>query len=117
MKRLLLAVLASSIASLAYAHTKLATSSPASGASVATPTELVLEFGGDVRLTAVALTAASGAEIQLDPVPTAVASKFAVAVRAPLTPGEYLVVWRAVGADTHIVSGEFRFSVAATHSH
>jgi methionine-rich copper-binding protein CopC len=116
MKRFLLAVLAFQVAR-SHAHTKLATSSPAAGASVPAPTELVLEFSGDVRLTAVSLTATSGAEMKLDPVPTAVASKFAVAVREPLAPGEYVATWRAVGGDTHIVSGEIRFGVAAALSH
>jgi methionine-rich copper-binding protein CopC len=112
MKRFLLAVLASSALSVAYAHTKIAATTPAAGASVQSPQELVLEFAGEVRLTAVTLTAASGAEVHLDALPTAIASKFAVAVHGSLAPGEYLVVWRAVGGDTHIVSGEFRFNVA-----
>ena len=112
MKRLLFAVLATSALSLAHAHTKLATTSPAANATVAAPKELVLDFGGDVRLTAVTLTAASGAAVPLAALPTEVASKFTVAVRAPLAAGDYVVVWRAVGGDTHIVSGEFRFSVA-----
>ena len=117
MKRLLLAVLAFSALSLAYAHTKLATSTPAAGASVSAPKELVLEFGGDVRLTALSLTAASGTEVKLDPLPTAVGRKFVLAVLEPLTPGEYVATWRAVGGDTHIVSGEIRFTVAAAPSH
>lgn len=112
MKRLLLAVLAASALSVAYAHTKIAATAPAAGASVSAPTELVLEFGGEVRLTAVTLTAASGAEVRLDALPTAIAKRFAVAIGRPLAAGEYRVVWRAVGGDTHIVSGEFRFNVA-----
>jgi hypothetical protein len=102
---------------VAAAHTKLAGSSPSADALVPAPTELVLEFGGDVRLTAVSLATAGGAAVQVDAVPTVPASKFSLAVREPLAPGEYVVVWRAVGGDTHIVSGEFRFSVAGAHSH
>ena len=117
MKRFLLAMLASSVLSLAHAHTKLATSTPAAGASVPAPKELVLEFGGDVRLTAVSLTAPSGVDVKLDPVPTEPGRKFVLAVLEPLAPGEYVAIWRAVGGDTHIVSGEVRFTVAAAHAH
>jgi methionine-rich copper-binding protein CopC len=34
-------------------------------------------------------------------------------VHEPLAPGAYKVVWRAVGGDTHIISGEFGFTVVA----
>ncbi len=35
-------------------------------------------------------------------------------LQAPgLDPGEYVVSWRAVGADTHVVTGEIRFTVSA----
>jgi methionine-rich copper-binding protein CopC len=49
--------------------------------------------------------------------PTAVAARFAVAVREELAPGDYVIAWRAVGGDTHIVSGEVHFKVTAAHSH
>ena len=69
-------------ASAAHAHTALKTSSPAEAATVAAPVkELVLEFGGDVRLTAVSLTAADGAKKAVGDVPTAIAAKFTVPVR------------------------------------
>jgi methionine-rich copper-binding protein CopC len=32
-------------------------------------------------------------------------------VSAALAPGAYVIQWRAVGADTHIVSGEIGFVV------
>ena len=102
----------------AAAHTKLASTVPAEGASAPAPVkELVLEFAGDVRLTAVALTDASGAKKTIADVPTAVAAKFTLAVRDELAPGAYVVTWRAVGADTHVVSGEIHFSVMTAHSH
>ena len=49
--------------------------------------------------------------------PTAIQKKFTVAIRDELAPGAYVATWRAVGADTHVVSGEIKFSVAAAHSH
>ena len=119
MKQMLFAVVAlAGLAVPAYAHTPLASSAPAAGSTVPAPVkEIVLEFGGDVRLTALALTDATGAKKALADLPTAVQKRFAVTVRDELAPGAYVATWRAVGADTHVVSGEIKFSVAAAHSH
>jgi methionine-rich copper-binding protein CopC len=101
-----------------YAHTPLTSSQPAAGGTVSAPVkEIVLEFGGDVRLTALALTDANGAPKKVAEVPTEIAKKFTLAIRDELAPGNYVATWRAVGADTHVVSGEIKFSVAAAHSH
>lgn len=95
------------------AHTPLQSSTPAAEASVAAPKAIELAFGGEVRLTAVTLTDAGGTAKHLDDVPTEIGTKFTLAVHEPLAPGGYKVVWRAVGGDTHIVSGEFAFTVTA----
>jgi copper resistance protein C len=118
MKRWSLILAASALfAGAAHAHTALKSSSPAEGASAAPVKEIVLEFAGDVRLTAVTLTAADGARKAVGDVPTAIAATFTVPVRDELAPGAYVVAWRAVGGDTHIVSGEIHFTVTAAHSH
>lgn len=107
---LVLAVVASE---LALAHTELSLSVPAKGVAVAGPVaELKLEFAGDVRLTAVSVHDAMGHELPVQAPPTEVGSKFALALPEPLAEGKYIVTWRAVGADTHIVSGDFQFSVS-----
>jgi methionine-rich copper-binding protein CopC len=111
MKRLIALALGLTLAAFAQAHTPLRTSVPAADASVAAPKALELTFGGDVRLTSVSLTDSGGAAKHLDAVPTAVASTFSLGIHEPLTPGPYKVVWRAVGGDTHIISGEFGFTV------
>jgi methionine-rich copper-binding protein CopC len=116
MKRLFAMVCAASLAFAAYGHTKIAATSPAADASVAAPRVLELEFAGDVRLTSVTLTDSKGAQFHLDAVPTEVASTFELAIHETLAPGDYIVVWRAVGGDTHIVSGEFAFKVVAAPS-
>ncbi len=108
-----LLVLAMVASELALAHTQLSLSVPAKGATVAAPVaELKLEFGGDVRLTAVSVRDALGHELPVAAPPTEVSSKFALALPEPLAEGMYVVTWRAVGADTHIVSGDFKFSVS-----
>jgi methionine-rich copper-binding protein CopC len=120
MKRWSLAVAAAAAlaAAAAQAHTALKSSSPAEGASAAAPVkEIVLEFGTDVRLTAVTLTAADGAKQAVGDVPATIAARFALPVRDELGPGQYVVTWRAVGGDTHVVAGEIRFTVTAPRSH
>ena len=100
----------------AHAHTPLVSSTPANEASVPVPVkEIALQFGGDVRLTALALADAAGVKKDVGDVPTALAAKFTVAIRDELAPGAYVATWRAVGADTHVISGEIRFTVTASH--
>ena len=111
MKRLIAIAFGFALAVAAHAHTPLKTSVPAADAAGPAPKTLELTFGGDVRLTSVALTDAGGASKHLDAVPTAIASTFSLGIHEPLAPGAYKVVWRAVGGDTHIISGEFGFTV------
>jgi methionine-rich copper-binding protein CopC len=117
MRRSIAALLAFAFALAAHAHTQLKTSSPAADASVTAPKAIELTFAGDVRLTALTLTDAAGDAKHLDAVPTEIASTFSLAIHEPLAPGAYKIVWRAVGGDTHIVSGEFGFTVVAAHAH
>ena len=112
----LLAIFAATMlfSAVAEAHTPLVASVPAAKATVSGPVkEIVLEFGGDVRLTAVVLTDAQGAMKKVAAAPAAVAKKFTLAIEEDLRPGAYTVTWRAVGSDTHVASGDFRFTVAA----
>jgi len=111
MKRLIALGLGLALAAAAHAHTPLKSSVPAADAAVAAPKTLELTFGGDVRLTSVSLTDSAGAAKHLDAVPTAIASTYSLSIHEPLAPGAYKVVWRAVGGDTHIISGEFGFTV------
>lgn len=113
MKRGFAIVLGLALAAAAHAHTPLKASAPAANASVPAPQTLELTFDGDVRLTSVQLADAKGVAKHLDAVPTAIASKFTLSIHEPLAPGEYKVTWRAVGGDTHIISGDFGFTVVA----
>ena len=113
MKRLIAFALGLALAAAAHAHTPLKTSVPAADASVPAPKSIELTFGGDVRLTSLTLTDSAGAAKHTDAVPTEIASTFSLSIHQPLEPGAYKVVWRAVGGDTHIISGEFGFTVVA----
>ena len=81
---------------VALAHAHLTGSSPADGSHVAdAPTTLVLSFSEAAQLTA---PAAAQARIRV-PLPA-------------LAAGDYVVSWRALGADGHLVPGQIRFTIA-----
>jgi len=116
MKRptLLILGLVALVALDAQAHTRLTASTPADAALTSSPPEqIVLEFNAEVRLLAVTLEHHGGEAVELGSVPGDARQAFTVAMPAELAPGEYVVTWRAVGADTHVVSGEIHFVVAA----
>ena len=117
MKRLIALAFGLALAAAAHAHTPLKTTVPAADASVPAPTSIELTFGGDVRLTSLTLTDSAGAAKHTDAVPTEVAATFSLTIHEPLGAGAYKVVWRAVGGDTHIISGEFAFTVVAAPAH
>jgi methionine-rich copper-binding protein CopC len=98
----------------ATAHTRLSAATPADSAVVkSSPVEIVLEFNGKVRLLTVNLESSNAQIVELGELPQTVAERFALPVPESLPPGDYIVSWRAVGADTHPVSGQIHFSVAA----
>ncbi len=102
------------LATSALAHTVLSSSVPAQDTLVAAaPEELVLTFSTEVRITALTLTDAASVSYDLGALPTTAQQEFSIPVPA-LASGYYTVAWRAVGADTHVVSGEINFSVGAS---
>jgi methionine-rich copper-binding protein CopC len=114
MMRVILGCLLSLIAVGALAHTGLKNSVPVAQAVLAEPvSQIVLEFNGAVRLTAVSLANLAGSAIPLGKLPVETQARFVVGVQERLPPGDYLITWRAVGADTHVVSGEIRFRMSA----
>ncbi len=99
------------------AHTRLSAAVPAEAAvTKAPPEEIVLEFSADVRLISVTLEKSGEQTIELGSLPENDQKLFTVPVLADLSAGDYLVTWRAVGADTHTVSGEIHFTVAEQQS-
>ena len=95
-----------------HAHTVLSSSVPADNAvETDAPESITLTFSTEVRLTGLSMEDAAGTVIDLGAIPTATQRAF-VLPAPELVAGAYLVTWRAVGADSHVVSGEFRFEVA-----
>jgi methionine-rich copper-binding protein CopC len=114
MMRVILVCLLSLTTVGALAHTGLKSSVPVAQAVLGEPvSQIVLEFNGAVRLTAVGLANLAGDAIPLGKLPVETQARFVVDVQEGLPPGDYLITWRAVGADTHVVSGEIPFRVSA----
>jgi methionine-rich copper-binding protein CopC len=92
------------------AHAHLKDSTPADGSKLAAaPGVLVLEFSEPAQLTALSITHAGASAHKLS-APAAAAAQVRIALPA-LTPGEYLVTWRALSADGHLAPGQIHFTV------
>ena len=98
-------------AAVAEAHTHLKNSVPAEGSVVTlSPTNIVLTFSEATRITALTLQKDGDAEWKLSPLPTTPAEQ--VAIPSPkLAPGKYIVSWRVVGDDGHIMAGKLHFTL------
>ena len=107
-----LLVLAGNLASTAaLAHAHLASASPADGSVVSTaPQSVVLEFSEAARLAALWITRDGGSRRKLAPLPTQPQQRIVVTL-PDLLPGTYVVSWRVVGADGHVVPGQIRFTL------
>ncbi|HUD93935.1 copper homeostasis periplasmic binding protein CopC [Sphingobium sp.] len=114
------AALALALPSVASAHTKLLSSSPAANATVAKPTKLTLTFSETF------LAPMSGVELTMtgmpgmanhEPMPikgfkTAVEGKtMTLTLPRALPAGTYELKWHVVGADQHKMEGGYSFTV------
>lgn len=120
MKRNIAALLAVATfaAGSALAHTEMAATVPANGATIAeAPENIQLTFSEPVRLTALSIQKDGDRKQSLGPLPSATIEEFSVALPTAIGDGHYVVTWRALSADTHVMSGEFMFAVGAEGSH
>ncbi len=95
------------------AHVDLVSSAPIEG-SVLTkaPTQVTLNFSGEVRLAKVMLHADNGKMIPLDfSMSMTPDDKYEIAIKNELRTGSYTVYWIAMGGDSHKISGDFSFKV------
>jgi len=108
------------LSSLAQAHPKLLSSTPAEGADGGAPDKIELHFSESL------LTQFSGAKLVMTEMPGMAHSPMPMKARVsagsdpksmlvtPLTPlpaGTYKVEWRAVSSDTHPITGNVTFKV------
>ncbi|HEY6484381.1 MAG TPA: copper resistance CopC family protein [Steroidobacteraceae bacterium] len=96
---------------LAFAHAHLQRSVPAEGSRLsAAPQNLVLVFAEPARLTALWLQKDKGAKEPLRPLPGAAATELSVPLHS-LAAGSYVVTWRVLSADGHVMPGRLSFTV------
>lgn len=110
----ILATAAMLVSLSANAHTHLQKSMPADKSVVtAAPSVVVLTFSEAANVTALTLQKGTDKAQPLGPLPEKAAKEVTVALPA-LIPGEYVVNWRVAGKDSHVMSGRFAFTLAAS---
>jgi methionine-rich copper-binding protein CopC len=111
---LIAVALAMLVAQSVAAHTELKATVPADRAAIAAaPENVQLTFSEAVRLTALSIQKDGAEKQSLGPLPAETTAAFAVALPATLAAGHYVVTWRALSEDTHVISGEFMFTLGA----
>lgn len=112
MKKLTTIALISMLATNAFAHSSVDTTTPENGATVAeVPSEINFNFADDIRLTKVDMIHQEAHTVTLD---LGDQTSFGRAFAFPLQSmggGTYRIEWRGLGADGHAMQGEFIFTV------
>lgn len=95
----------------AMAHSPLDGTTPANEATVAeVPSEVFLDFKGDIRLTRVTMTHADTHNMEMDiGDQTAFMQEFAFPLE-DMGAGQYVIAWRGLGIDGHALNGTFTFT-------
>jgi methionine-rich copper-binding protein CopC len=101
----------------ALAHTELTATVPENGATIAAaPENVELKFSEPVRLTALTIQIGDAEEQKLGPLPSEATKEFSLPLPAALDDGRYVVSWRALSEDTHVMNGEFVFGIGEAGS-
>ena len=109
---LLCAVLFFAATAIAHAHAHLKQATPAEGSVLTTsPAHVALRFSEAARLTAAWIQKEGNPRQKLEPLPQEPAAEISVALPS-LAPGHYVVSWRVVGDDGHILPGQLHFTIA-----
>ncbi|MFC7686075.1 copper resistance protein CopC [Ureibacillus sp. GCM10028918] len=119
MKKILLATLLFVFATStnAFAHTHLGSSSPADGQVVTEElSEITLNFEGKIeQSSSFELSNSEGQNISIEEI-SINEGIMSGTVANPLENGEYLINWSIIGADGHLMEGEYSFTVNVTDS-
>lgn len=108
------AALAVALASPAFAHAHLVSSTPAANAKVSSPRTITLTFSERLVPGFSTFELAMPAHGMAIPVETAVSrdgKQIVGTVASPLTKGAYRISWTAAGADGHKMTGTLNFQV------
>ena len=102
------------LAAVPFYHTALKASSPARNAVVAAPTSVSLTFTEKVNaaLSSIIILKADSSEVEkLVVKPTSDPARIEGAVKSRLAPAKYIIRWKTVSADGHVVRNVFAFTV------
>jgi methionine-rich copper-binding protein CopC len=112
--RMVCALLLLGCGAAAFAHTHLVKSIPSNGARMTEPpVKFVLTFAEPAKLTALSLQKDAEPAQKLGPLPTAAAAE--ISIPAPsLKAGKYVLAWRVVSDDGHVMPGKLSFTVGAS---
>ena len=113
MKKRAIFALVMAFATTAAAHSRVDTTTPPDGATVAEiPADISLNFARDIRLTRVDMVGQDAQPIRLDlGVQTHFGRAFILPVPGGTGKGTYRIEWRGLGADGHAMQGGFSFTV------
>jgi copper transport protein len=93
------------------AHAHLERSVPADGSVLqAAPAQLLLSFSEPGRVTALWIADAAGKRRKVQALPRTTAREVSVTLPA-LAPGRYVIEWRVLSADGHVMPGRIRFTI------
>jgi copper resistance protein C len=103
------------VSTATFAHAQLKKATPPVGGTVASPSEIRLEFseGVEPKFSSVTLTGAGGATAPLGAARVEAGHQevLIVPIVKALPPGAYTVHWHAVSVDSHHTQGDFQFAV------
>src|SRR5271155_2166741 len=103
------------ITTQAFAHAQLEKATPPVGGTVASASEIRLEFseGVEPKFTKVTLSGPGGSAVPLGAAKTEPSNQavLIVPITKALAAGAYTVHWHAVSVDTHHTQGTFEFTV------
>ncbi|GAA6192817.1 copper resistance CopC family protein [Phaeobacter sp. NW0010-22] len=112
MKLLATFVLLSALATSAFAHSRVDSTTPENGAVLAeVPNNISFNFAADIRLTRVVMTYEDHPAARLD---LGAQTSFKRVFTLPLEgigAGSYRIEWRGLGEDGHAMQGDFMFTV------
>jgi methionine-rich copper-binding protein CopC len=112
--RVVYALLLLGCSAMALAHTHLVKAIPADGSTLTrSPPNFVLTFAEPVKMTALSLRKDTDAAKKIGPLPTTSAAVISIPA-PPLTAGKYVLSWRAVGDDGHVMPGKVSFTMGAS---
>jgi len=109
--RIACALVLMSCGALAFAHARLVKADPADGSTVkVAPAKFVLTFSEPAKLTTLTLQKDAEPAKKIGPLPTDASAE--ISIPAPkLAPGNYVLSWRVVGDDGHVLPGKLSFTV------